>query len=829
MYLTTKAKSTSHKFIEAIALIPLKFITVERACPAQWYAFMLPREARSWEHSLEALLSASAFKDLQGQGKPFSTPCIQIAFEFSPNKVKDRTIAQFALVNMKGIALSLFDSKMQFTELLRVSLSTADLQYVDSGERQRLAVQINDVQLDNQQLKAQVNVKTSVYLAQASGRQLFPLVQFFVIKNNTRSHHELTYFEYCSLLVQEMEVALDEKTIRRLYFVLQAWSLEMEEHLARMKSKWSDRLDRSSDITTRWYIDQLDITPLKLTLLFQHLYTSDLRYKAMPYTMDHGHIFHMLVKLIPLVGKTTLELNALQMDNVFQTSTQLRHTIAKHYKTRLLRQLYKLIGRTPLMGNPVRIAENLGNGVHDFFFEPYRAISRGPKAFTKGVAKGTLSFLGNTVFGILDTATRMTERLGEGIASLSVDESYLQHRAAALNHSIEELETTNYRGGKLKRHLEYVNQAVQHSIIGGISGVVLDPLRAARHGDGVKGVVKGFGTGMNGAIIKPTLGVVDLVAHMTKGARDIAGIMLHHRETFPVDCARIPHALGHDRRILVLGHELIWGKMLLDLFVHESSLHVQTYPAKTTLWISPTDLVEYTMALHGPSQDIIVVVLSQNYILACRILQVHKPRLLWKFNRSDLHSIQLQSGSTNGVEVVFRVDEVLPKIKKNNLPSPWENMNDNKILLKSHLPPYAVSFAAEQTQVLKLYEHMIGEHQVQGENPSTIYLLQGYTKKIVDSHAQCISVYCGSTNDWQELEQIPWPLESQGQKKKKRENVPLDGALGRITSVSHSVPENKRIMSRQSTKTRFELKRQASRESDMSNTPNQQIKQCALS
>ncbi len=50
----------------------------------------------------------------------------------------------------------------------------------------------------------------------------------------------------------------------------------------------------------------------------------------------------------------------------------------------------------------------------------------------------------------------------------------------------------------------------------GLSGIVMDPIKGAKDG-GVEGFFKGVGTGLIGAVTKPTSGAVHLAASTLQG------------------------------------------------------------------------------------------------------------------------------------------------------------------------------------------------------------------------------------------------------------------------------------------------------------------------
>ena len=97
-----------------------------------------------------------------------------------------------------------------------------------------------------------------------------------------------------------------------------------------------------------------------------------------------------------------------------------------------LRELFKIVGSFDVLGNPMSLVSNLGSGVYDFFYEPAQGLVRSPKDFMEGIAKGTTSLVKNSVFGIFNTASKISSSLGKGLATLSMDEAYMRERELSL-------------------------------------------------------------------------------------------------------------------------------------------------------------------------------------------------------------------------------------------------------------------------------------------------------------------------------------------------------------------------------------------------------------
>jgi vacuolar protein sorting-associated protein 13A/C len=96
------------------------------------------------------------------------------------------------------------------------------------------------------------------------------------------------------------------------------------------------------------------------------------------------------------------------------TASQLQTSIISHYSYRFLTQLHKVLGSIEVLGNPVNLFSNVSAGVGDFFYEPYRAITKDPEEVATGVLKGTTSLFKSSLYGVTSTTSQIGESLTKG-------------------------------------------------------------------------------------------------------------------------------------------------------------------------------------------------------------------------------------------------------------------------------------------------------------------------------------------------------------------------------------------------------------------------------
>jgi len=199
----------------------------------------------------------------------------------------------------------------------------------------------------------------------------------------------------------------------------------------------------------------------------------------------------MILPLIPSFSDASIKLNALNITHVFQTPEQITATLQAHYTSNFLFQLYRIIGSVDLIGNPMSFVSSLGTGVIDFFYEPAQGlvkvckyhnrcnlsrfvlmmdiypVKQSPKAFVRGVVKGTSSLVTNTTSGFLSVAGRISNSVGRGfLFTISKDSLFMQGR--------EKL-------AKEKNNIYLLPlRDVVHGLAHGVTGVIVDPYYGAK-------------------------------------------------------------------------------------------------------------------------------------------------------------------------------------------------------------------------------------------------------------------------------------------------------------------------------------------------------------
>jgi len=183
------------------------------------------------------------------------------------------------------------------------------------------------------------------------------------------------------------------------------------------------------------------------------------------------------------IDRAPVQLRALQVRHSYVTLDVLQSRVLAHYRSQVDRQTLVLLGSNALF-NTTGLLKQLGAGVKDFFYEPMLG-SFTLKKFTAGVAKGTVSLVSKSLFGVLDSCTRFSGAISRGL---------------------------NATTDRVDRFAGVTPVAgVWGNLHQWLTGVAVLPWNGFQ-ADGANGLWKGLAAGTCGLVIKPFAGLFSVVA-----------------------------------------------------------------------------------------------------------------------------------------------------------------------------------------------------------------------------------------------------------------------------------------------------------------------------
>ena len=366
-------------------------------------------------------------------------------------------------------------------------------------------------------------------------------------------HNNLQYVDYTSVLVQEMEIALDEEFLRRLL----SFALELAPYgdTPQSRSSGSERdqgtvferapvrwwqqghpgSSEGSTASTRYFFQELQFNALCLNVSFRRVPSAVDQSLTLisPVTLT----LNALGMVAMSVERSPLRLSGLKMSQVLQTRTGLVSRVVRHYRNQGLQvrpsvgfghcphaalvltlcswlagdqELYKVVFSLDMLGNPVGLINALGSGVKDFFVEPALGLVKSPKvqshrtrartthmrthSLTRGCLVCTQDFGQGLAHGSLSLLSNTAR--GVGMAATGIVSSV--SRAAALLSLDDgymrerQARTAAHRTDNVAQGLLAGGSDVAHGVTAGLTGLFTSPYQGAQR-EGVGGFFKGLG------------------------------------------------------------------------------------------------------------------------------------------------------------------------------------------------------------------------------------------------------------------------------------------------------------------------------------------------
>ncbi|EGC37154.1 hypothetical protein DICPUDRAFT_94146 [Dictyostelium purpureum] len=471
-------------------------------------------------------------------------------------------------IRCSGIGCSIIDKTPK--ELTYISMKDFLIIATQSAIENTLEVKLAELQIDNQLIKTDFPVL--IHTVSPDKEQRKDFLHAVVIKSTIDN---IDYFRYMSTLIQEMTIEIEDHWLKEvLDFIDSIPSFGQPNGNNNNNSRVTNNQQQNNGLGSSFNIGQLqsstgsnnalvnssdssynnnilqtlyntvsieppksDASAVKM-VYFALLVLNPIKINLTLALQNDGLIKsnHKVLSLVEGLGlsltrldRAPITLQGLLMEHPFTSRSTLIDKIKTSYINQALRQFYNILGSVDFLGNPVGLFRNFGTGVHDFFVEPAQGLVKSPADFTKGLAKGTSSFVKNSVYGTFNTLSKLTGTIGTGVATLSFDEQYLQER------KLQQARKPKHVG----EGLAMGGIGLGRGLFEGITGIITKPVEGAKKG-GVGGFAKGLVQGVVGVAVKPATAVIDLTTKTTEGIKNTTNLQSQ------VDRVRPPRAFAHD-------------------------------------------------------------------------------------------------------------------------------------------------------------------------------------------------------------------------------------------------------------------------------------------
>lgn len=554
-----------------------------------------------------------------------------INFNSSDDEI-EKVLFQVKL-KLKGLGFSLIDQKPQ--ELAYVFVQDAIIFLLMSNMRQYLDAKAKRIQINNQ-------LPDTLYPITFINSKKLEEEEVFFTATIARMYRVKDYhsFPFLSVYLGEFDVALDLNFMNKIanFFltldkntiqnneIIDPSIIQSDELIDNLN--WLRELSTGLEKSKKTYFQLFQIYPLifNLTLLVNQ-------------RQDHSASSRSsLISLFEAIGAqfnvniddSPIQVQSLTLHHQFMTTKELVERVSKHYQQQAMTEVYKAIGSFDFLGNPFGLFHDFDSGVYDLIYEPLEALRRDPRDITKGIARGSVSFFKHSIHGTFNSASKVTESIGNGLSYLSLDSQYISER-----HKQHRKENPRHVG----EGLVFGFQSLGYGVFDGITGIVTKPIEGAS--DGITGFVSGVGKGIVGVPIKPVTALLDFASKTTRGIRNTTTYFeKEHRER-----TRLPRVFGIDGKLIAFD---------------ATSSETQYILHQLRNGIYSSDIYECHVAL----QELTSVLILSNK----RLVYVLKSSNIeeWMIPLEEVEDIQINSNNLkyNQVEIIVNFNELG---KKNNI------------------------------------------------------------------------------------------------------------------------------------------------------------------
>lgn len=347
-------------------------------------------------------------------------------------------------------------------------------------------IKISKIQLDN------MDKEDTQYAVMFAGNDDTE-TPFFQSKLRRLSTESFTRFPWAEVNFQELQVQLNQEVLYKIIdFVgkIKETFLDQAEYtpvsgktLIEAFPELSPELqliENKPKSSMKIYMNYLRLYTLKIIVSFK------VHPKKFEFKLDPRQAFGVRSAAVGLVSSfvnitdSPLVFTQILITDSFQTPLKLADTLVQNYKQQGIRQVYRLLGSSDMLGNPIRLMNKLGTGVFEFISEPVKGVLQGPKEFKDGIKIGVKSLVSNIVGGGFQTVSTITGSLYNVVNKVK---------------GAEQKDLTGEKlGGSILGGLKDIGK--------GVTGIFSKPLSGLKN-EGGSGFLKGIGSGFMGAVTAP--------------------------------------------------------------------------------------------------------------------------------------------------------------------------------------------------------------------------------------------------------------------------------------------------------------------------------------
>ena len=456
---------------------------------------------------------------------------------------KKRPQSSYFDIFIRGMGISIIDNTPQ--ELFYISLYNTNIKYISNvlvsnggmitESTMNLIVYVDNMQIDyclNDSLKTVLSPKIQIVPsieaevrkdAKNKNIEIVPFMSVLVTMTTKINHfkeEQFTSYDQIDFVLQEFDIKVEQYALMNLLKLtmemVNAFDFAQKTHIKEDKEPLLDiemhipikKLMNENENSIMQLIYYLLVGALKFNLTLR----LDLSSIPLGLPKTAKRIIGTIGNTLGRITDCPLRFNEKVVENVYMSWADVSMIIVNSYITQGIAQIYKILGSLDVIGNPVKLVRNVGQGFYDFVNEPRKGFRYGPKEFGKGLARGFGGLISGIFGGIFDFIQRISGTLyaaTQTIAGTDRDSMSIE----------DENEPSNILSGF---GLGFVGFGKE--IGKGFYSICAEPCKKGSV-HGTAGFCKGLGTGLLRLAICPFAGLLKLITCIMAGCKNTCYVL----------------------------------------------------------------------------------------------------------------------------------------------------------------------------------------------------------------------------------------------------------------------------------------------------------------
>ena len=564
-----------------------------------------------------------------------------------------KSLSEISL-NLKGIGLSFMDEtpkEIFYISFYKINILKRNTLFLKSMENiEDISFNLQNFQIDyclNDSLKSLIYPKIQKIpsLEEQIAKGSPDFISIFVERTSYNdSENKVQYMNYDKIFlsVQELNLKINQIILTRLINLIMEYTsyldyneiimkkskeYKLEDNLIIDNDKFIENMLKENKDSNKTLINYLILSEMKLNISVR-IDLSNVEISFLPDFLTN--IIMSLGSNFIKISNSPLSFNPKILRDIYMDTNLIISKLIENYRMEAIFQILKILGSTDLIGNPVNLIENIGNGFFEFVNEPTKALMQDPSNFGKGLVKGVGGLLNGVVGGTMDSVSKITGTL------YTTFHGILGKKKGIHIEENEDDEPENLIAGA-EKGIESGYQEIKE----GLKGLFINPFQNDKN-SGILDYIKDLGVGLFGLAISPITFILKLGGSLAVGTKNTFGFLFN--KIIKNERFRFPRYIEDSKPLQIYDEDLSAAKEFLIKLVNIEN---------------PLILYFASFICNNPgySNKLAFLIVTKEQFL----LLSNKSEIFWNLNIKEIQEIKLIYKNDN-FKILFRL-----KNKKNKV------------------------------------------------------------------------------------------------------------------------------------------------------------------